>query len=141
MQEFFDECLRAMPAVASYFGRNLDALDEVLGDRGIALSMDPKMASYWIWDHVDNLFANDPLCFRRLFTVLVSDAQLTSGVRKVQLGPQPPTQPVFPILAGRWEAFSKPVATPDSFLYRLHYWYNPKYMPDEDSGIVVVRVV
>jgi len=141
LEEFFDECEHAMPVVASYFGRNLDALDEILGDRGVSLSPDPTKPTYWIWGHADNLLARDLLWFNRLFTVLVSDAALTSGVRKVQVGPQPRTQPVFIIFTGTWERLAEHQARPDSFLYRLHYWYNPKYMADEDSGIEAIRVI
>jgi len=141
LEEFYDECIRVMPAVASYFGRNLDALAEVLGDRGVALATDSSKGSYWLWNHSDVLFARDPIWFSHLFTVLVSDAQLRSGVRRVQLGRQPRTQPVFPIFTGKWESFAEPLSKPDSFLHRLHYWYNPMHMPDEGTGVRFVKVI
>ncbi len=141
LKEFYDECIRVMPAVASYFGRNLDALHEVLGDRGVALATDSSKGSYWLWNHADVLLEHDLVWFSRLFTVLVGDAQLRSGVKKLELGPQPRTQPVFLIFTGQWASFAEPLSKPDSFLHRLHHWYNPEYMPDEDSGVRVVKVI
>src|SRR3989442_1143963 len=87
------------------------------------------------------LFSHDPIWFSHLFTVLVSDAQLRSGVRRVQLGRQPRTQPVFPIFTGEWDSFAEPLSKPDSFLRRLHYWYNPMHMPDEGTGVRFVKVI
>ncbi len=142
LADFYEECVRVMPRVASYFGRNLDALDEILRDRDVALATNSRNDTYWIWQNADVLFTHDSEWFTKLFTVVVDDAR--DVTMEIGLGSAEsqkiPGQPVFPVLTSRWDALAETLMNENSFFHTLRFWYT-KYRPDEDSGLLAFRII
>src|SRR3990172_55658 len=76
--EFYDEGVRLMPFARKYFGRNLDAVSEVLRDRSIGLSQDPSRRTYWIWRNAHVLYLSQQDLFMKLFAGFVEIARNVS---------------------------------------------------------------
>jgi len=115
--QFWNECVRVMPGCASYFGRNLDALDEVLLDPGLGLAPNREPTTYWVWKSMDHLYQHDSEFAAQVFQVLLVDA--SQACRGAMGGSADPStaQPVILVASGRWEVLGKVSESDLSFLH------------------------
>jgi len=130
MADFYDQCIRVMPECASYFGRNLDALDEVLRDPGLGLATQRSQGTFWVWRSFDQLFVNDTNFASRACHALVENAD--EVCRGAMSGKEDPTQaqPVVILLTGRWSVLGSHASAGKSFLNWMvcsHYLQAPEW--------------
>jgi len=139
---FYDECVSVMPAIADYFGRNLDALDEVLRDPEHGLSTDPSKGTYWFWRRADVLYSSDREFFMRAFAALIEDAR--NGSRGAGLGGigsvAQPAQRVAVLLTGRWSAMASEASNSQSFLHVTRWWQYRPEPPPEPTNLSIVKI-
>lgn len=140
--EFYDECVRVMPGITSYFGRNLDALDEVLSDPDHGLSSDPSKVTCWIWRNADRLYSGQPEFFKKLFAVLVEDSQQVSSRTGIgEIGSIVQRTPrVTLILTGRWSVMASDASDPESFLHVTRWWQYRPQPPPQPANTAILRV-
>ncbi len=132
-KEFYDECVRLMPDMANWFGRNLDALDEVLRSQGLGIARDPRNRTYWIWDNAHVLFEHDKEFFRKLYPCFVEDAKhINEGFGLGGIGDRPfPAQRVSLLFTGLGKPIADVAFDGDSFLHLTRWWqYRPQPPPD-----------
>ena len=131
--DFYNECCRVMPAISGWFGRNLDAFDEILRSRGLGLSRDGTQPAFWIWRNAHVLFSSDRESFKKILHVMVSAASRISRERA-------DIAPVALVVTGLWEVMGDEASKDDSFLFRPS-GPEASWFPKKETGLIAIRVV
>jgi len=141
-REFYDECVHLMPDVEAWFGRNLDALDEILRSQGLGIARDPRNRTYWVWENAHVLLEHDKEFFRKLYPCFVEDAKdVNAGSGLGGIGDSPfPAQRVSLLLTGRLEPMRDLALDGDSFLHLTRWWQYRPQPPPEPTGLVTFTV-